>query len=62
VTTTIASGGTLVFGQEQDSVGGGFDAAQAFSGNMGIVRFYSSVLTDAEVAQNFNATRKRYGV
>jgi hypothetical protein len=62
VTTTIASGGTLVLGQEQDAVGGGFDAGQAFSGNMGIVRFYSSVLTDAEVAQNFNATRKRYGV
>lgn len=62
VTTTIATGGTLVFGQEQDGVGTGFDAGQAFSGYLGIVRFYSKELAAAEVLQNFNATRRRFGV
>ena len=62
VTTTIASGGTLVLGQEQDANGGGFDAGQAFSGNIGLFRMYSKVLTDAEVTQNFAVSRARYGV
>lgn len=62
VTTTIATGGTLVFGQEQDAVGGGFDAAQAFTGYLGIVRFYSKELTQDEILQNFTITRTRYGV
>ena len=62
VTGTIASGGTLVLGQEQDAVGGSFDAGQAFSGNLGVMRFYNRELTATEITENFNATRARYGV
>lgn len=33
-----------------------------FSGNIGVVTVYSRALTAAEVAQNFNALRGRYGI
>lgn len=32
------------------------------NGSMGIVRFYNTVLSAADVAQNFNADRSRYGI
>ena len=32
--SSIQGGGTLVLGQEQDSVGGDFDLGQAFSGKI----------------------------
>lgn len=59
---TLASGGSLVLAQEQDSVGGGFSAAQAFDGNIASFNLYNRILTAAEVAQNFNALRGRFGV
>jgi len=46
---TIDSGG-LMFGQEQDSVGGGLDPAQALDGTLDDIRIYSRVLVDAEIA------------
>lgn len=46
---SIASGG-LVFGQEQDSVGGGFSASQALDGTLDEVRFYDRLLTPQEIA------------
>jgi hypothetical protein len=33
-----------------------------FRGKMGVIRFYDSVLSAAEIQQNFNATRNRFGV
>ena len=42
--------GGLLLGQEQDSVGGGFDPTQAFAGSLDEVRFYDRVLTADEVA------------
>ena len=42
--------GGLVLAQEQDSVGGGFTSAQAFSGSLDEVRFYTRVLTPTEIA------------
>jgi hypothetical protein len=33
-----------------------------FSGNMGSTAFYNRALSAAEIAQNFNATRGRYGI
>jgi hypothetical protein len=60
--TLVTSGGSLVLAQEQDSIGGTFDPGQAFGGNIALVRLYNTVLTAAQVAQNFNATRGRFGV
>jgi hypothetical protein len=40
----------LVLGQDQDSVGGGFDPTQASAGTMDEVRLYSRLLSDAEIA------------
>lgn len=48
----IASGGTLIFGQEQDSVGGGFSNRQIFSGTLGEIRIFDGVQTAAQIAAN----------
>ncbi|MEM6474173.1 MAG: LamG-like jellyroll fold domain-containing protein, partial [Planctomycetota bacterium] len=42
---TIGTGGTLLLGQEQDSVGGGFDPNQSFSGTLFDARLFSDVRT-----------------
>jgi len=41
---TIRQGGTLVLGQEQDSVGGDFDASQSFQGMLSNVNVWDQVL------------------
>ena len=46
---TIRPGGTLVLGQEQDSVGGGFDADQSFQGMLSNVNVWDRVLTDTQI-------------
>jgi len=48
--TLVAPGG-LVLGQDQDSVGGGFDDDQAFSGELDDVRIYHKVLNWVEIQQ-----------
>jgi Ca2+-binding RTX toxin-like protein len=52
INATIRSGGTLVFGQEQDALGGGFDTSQVFNGVMGDIRVFNDVRTAAEIANN----------
>jgi fibronectin type 3 domain-containing protein/subtilisin family serine protease len=42
--------GGLVLGQEQDTVGGGFDTTQSFVGAMDEVRLYHRVLTASEIS------------
>ena len=42
---TIQGGGSLVLGQEQDSVGGGFDSSQSFQGSLTNVNVWSYVLS-----------------
>ncbi|MCK4891209.1 MAG: laminin G domain-containing protein, partial [Candidatus Pacebacteria bacterium] len=49
---TLTQGGSLVIGQEQDSVGGGFQLSQAFLGLLDEVRIYSRVLPESEVLQH----------
>ncbi|MCA9165384.1 MAG: LamG domain-containing protein, partial [Planctomycetales bacterium] len=46
---TIDAGG-LVVGQEQDSVGGGFDLSQEFDGLLDELQFHRRVLTATEIA------------
>ena len=49
---SLNSGGTLVFGQEQDSDGGGFDQDQVFSGTLTQARIFDEVRDPVEIAQN----------
>jgi hypothetical protein len=43
---------------------GGFSGAKAYyySGDIATMKFYNRVLTDAEVSQNYEATKKRFGL
>jgi len=45
----IRGGGTLVLGQEQDSVGGSFDARQCFIGEMTGVNIWDYVIGEQEI-------------
>ncbi|MGN6136039.1 MAG: cadherin domain-containing protein, partial [Aureliella sp.] len=49
---TLAGGGTLVVGQDQDSVDGGFDANQSFAGTLYDVRLWSDARSPEEIALN----------
>lgn len=59
---SIATGGTLVFGQEQDSPGGGFNTSQDFPGDYAKIAIYNRQLSASEVTQNFDALKARYGL
>ncbi len=45
---TVSSGGSLALGGEQDAVDGGYDAGQAFSGDIAEVIMYDAYLNDAQ--------------
>ena len=47
---TLAAGGTLVVGQDQDTVGGGFQSGQYFEGTLYDLRIFDDVRTGAEIA------------
>lgn len=51
-----------VLNQEQDSVLGGFDSTQCTDMGMYAVRLYDKALTAAEVKQNYDAVKTRYGI
>ena len=59
--TGFTTGGSFVFAQEQDSVGGGFSSSQCFGGDLSLIRMYDRALTAAEVLQNYNAVKSRFG-
>jgi hypothetical protein len=44
------------------TTGGGMNPFGNFTGRIGAFKAYSSVLTDAQVSQNFNALRGRFGI
>lgn len=50
----IGDGGTVVLGQEQDTVGGGFQDSQAFLGQLSDVRIWDEVRTAEEVDANYD--------
>ena len=45
----IRRGGALVLGQEQDKVGGAFDASQSFIGELAGVNIWDHVKTEQEI-------------
>ena len=57
---TIDTGGTLVFGQEQDSPGGGFTVGQDFPGYINSLKIYNRYLSNEEITQNYLATKGRF--
>ncbi|MEM9329231.1 MAG: Calx-beta domain-containing protein, partial [Bacteroidota bacterium] len=59
---TMTPGGTLVLGAEQDNLGGGFDAAQDFDGDLAEVMIYNRVLNDAQRILVENYLGAKYGI
>ena len=57
---TSAGGGTA--GPNGIAIGGLGSTSEYSNGDCGIVAAYNRVLTGAEVAQNYNAFRGRYGI
>ncbi len=45
---TLGSGG-FILGQDQDSVGGGFEASQSWAGDLDNARIYSRTLNQTEI-------------
>lgn len=60
--TSATTNGYLIIGQESDAAGGGFDVNQNLDGSFSKLAVYNRALSAAEVNQNFNAMRGRYGV
>ena len=52
----IQSGGSFVLGQEQDSVGGGFDPNQTYTGSIDEVRIWNVARSATEISENLNNT------
>ncbi len=48
----LTGGGTLVLGQEQESVGGGYQSAQNFRGTLYDIRIWNEARSTAEIAAN----------
>mgnify|MGYP001166243348 CR=1 FL=1 len=59
---TVGGSGRLLLGQEQDLVGGGFGTAQDFPGSYANLSIYNRALSAAEVKQNYNALKIRFGL
>jgi glucose/arabinose dehydrogenase len=53
--TTLTAGGALVLGQDQDSVNGGFETAQAYPGQLDEVALYRTALSLARVQAHRSA-------
>ena len=53
--SSITSGGTLLLGQEQDSIEGGFDITQSFKGTLADTRLFSTVRTDQEIEASYRS-------
>ena len=51
----ISNGGILVVGQEQDSPGGHFSAAESFKGQLTRLNMWSRILTEDEVHEVMNS-------
>ncbi|MDF7800708.1 FG-GAP-like repeat-containing protein [Pontiellaceae bacterium B1224] len=52
----ITQGGSLVVGQEQDNVGGGFNGSEAFLGELDELRLWNTVRSPAEIQSSMRAS------
>ncbi|XP_076749113.1 sushi, von Willebrand factor type A, EGF and pentraxin domain-containing protein 1 [Xylocopa sonorina] len=59
--TPIGGNGTLVIGQEQDRVGGGFSESESFLGKLTLLDVWSTVLTEFDIKQLFTICEKYHG-
>lgn len=57
----IGAGGLVVLGQEQDALGGGFNAKQSFKGLLTNYNLWSNVQSDSEIAQMSTSCRSGEG-
>ena len=56
----VSSGSTATPSTSTSSIGG--DGSSSWDGRIAYARMYNRTLTQAEIQQNFNATRKRFGI
>ncbi len=55
-------GGTYILGQDQDSIGGGFDPEQAFTGDISEVILYHEALSDIDMLRIQSYLAHKYGM
>lgn len=53
--------GSLVIGQEQDRLGGGFSESEAFLGKLGMMDMWDVVLDEDNVTALWNSCEKYHG-
>ena len=58
---TIKPGGTAVVGQDQDTVGGGFKADDAFVGEVTQLNLWDRVLSESEIVAQYRKCRILHG-
>ncbi len=51
--TTLSGGGTLVLGQDQDSIDGGYNSTQVFSGTLHDLRIWNRAISAEQIANNY---------
>ena len=51
----LKAGGFLVLGQEQDSIGGGFDRNQTLHGRLASVNMWDKVLSESDIAAQYTS-------
>ncbi|XP_017761718.1 PREDICTED: sushi, von Willebrand factor type A, EGF and pentraxin domain-containing protein 1-like [Eufriesea mexicana] len=59
--TSIQGNGTLIIGQEQDRVGGGFSESESFLGKLTLLDVWSTILVAKDVKHLFNTCQKYHG-
>ncbi|XP_078699951.1 neuronal pentraxin-2-like [Branchiostoma floridae x Branchiostoma belcheri] len=57
----VRTGGVFILGQEQDTLGGGFDANQSFSGELSGVNLWDRVLSPAEIGAGWAVFCNHHG-
>lgn len=59
--TVIQANGSLVIGQEQDRVDGGFSESEAFLGKLGLLDMWDVFLNESDVTKLWNTCEKYHG-
>ena len=58
---TLTAGGSLVLGQDQDSIGGGFHVEETFHGRLASVNMWDKVLSESDIAAQYTNCSVPYG-